>query len=88
MSDITINHICIKANYSSNITDICAICRNCITSSCPKCETNNNIKCYGVIGVCSHMYHQCCITDWHKNHQKNCPTCSKPWTLQLRKTKK
>ena len=92
---IEINHLNLFARSSLNITsDICAICREHVCDSCIKCQQktdksqkNINEQCYGVMGICNHAYHHCCIKEWTKNLSSvshKCPMCNGKWDLKKR----
>ena len=93
--DIIINHISLRAKSSlKTSSDTCAICRENVLDSCNKCQqTNENTqycqtkKCFSVVGVCSHIYHYCCIQNCINNQSygpKKCPMCNAGWEMKKR----
>ena len=82
---ITINHLNIIAVRKLEL-DSCAICYQDILKKCSTCESENkNIKCYSVIGECSHVYHYCCIMSWINTQMHAlCPMCKQQWNLKKR----
>ena len=87
---ININHVCFKGVSQLNISsDVCAVCRESVFDKCNKCQQNSDIrcKCYSVMGICNHVYHQCCIKDWSNDsyyNSKKCPMCNNVWKLKER----
>jgi hypothetical protein len=89
---IKINHIIMPAVSIFNIlSEMCAICRENVTDKCLKCSnSSDNNTCYGVIGVCSHAYHNCCVSQYTTGHSstQKCPTCNKKWEMKKRNSNK
>lgn len=92
-SEIKINNINFYGISSlDTYDDKCGICREVVYSNCVKCQLvqnnkDNVEKCYGVIGVCNHSYHRCCIDNWIKSANyvsRNCPTCNQKWEMKKR----
>jgi hypothetical protein len=93
--DIIINHISLRAKSSlKTSSDTCAICRENVLDSCNKCQQSNENtqycqtkKCFSVVGVCSHIYHYCCIQNCINNQSygpKKCPMCNAGWEMKKR----
>lgn len=64
--------------------DICAICRNELTSLCGGCsiETDGETICRITKGICGHMMHEHCVNEFQRVTQNDtCVTCRAQWVL-------
>jgi hypothetical protein len=54
-------------------------------------NTNHNHNdCFGVVGICNHAYHHCCISKTLKNKsswQHKCPLCDNKWEMKKKLNK-
>ncbi|KAL9643131.1 hypothetical protein ABK040_001622 [Willaertia magna] len=83
--------VCVKTLIKDTTTrfiEVCAICRNHISSYCIECDCDYDDTKGGKKGICpvdfrkcNHVYHKHCIGRWLKSRTV-CPLCNTTWELK------